>query len=97
MVLGNDTATIPATVLNYLAGIRSRTGNNPLRLRIGGNSMDSSVYVPWQATPMLQLTPYASNFNNQPVNYGSLLWDVLKKVSDDLTGAEYLIGVEKFA
>ncbi|KAG6833918.1 hypothetical protein H0H87_007929 [Tephrocybe sp. NHM501043] len=89
---GNDTSTIPSTVLNYLSAIRSRTGNNPLRLRVGGNSMDSSVYVPELTTPMLQFTQSAANANNQPVNYGPMLWEVMKKVADDVGGAEYLIG-----
>ncbi|KAG6869332.1 hypothetical protein C0993_000085 [Termitomyces sp. T159_Od127] len=89
---GNDTSTIPPTIINYLSAIRGRTGNTPLRLRIGGNSMDSSIYIPDLATPMLQNTSTAANANNQPVEYGSMLWKVMKKVADDIGGAEYLIG-----
>jgi len=90
---GNDTSTIPATVLTYLSAIRSRTGNTPLRLRVGGNSMDSSVYVPGQSSPMVQMLQTAANANDQAVNYGPMLWDVLKKVADGVGGAEYLIGL----
>lgn len=90
---GNDTSTIPATVMNYLSAIRSRTGNNPLRLRVGGNSMDSSVYVPGQSSPMLQMLQTAANANDQAVNYGPMLWDVMKKIADGVGGAEYLIGL----
>ncbi|KAG6911248.1 hypothetical protein DXG01_003115 [Tephrocybe rancida] len=95
--VGNDTSTIPPTVLNYLSAIRGRTGNSPLRLRVGGNSMDSSVYVPEMTTPMLQLTQSAANSNNQPVNYGPMLWEVMKKVADNVGGAEYLIGAAEQA
>ncbi|KAF8076570.1 glycoside hydrolase family 79 protein [Lyophyllum atratum] len=90
---GNDTSTIPVAVMNYLSGIRSRTGNNPLRLRVGGNSMDSSVYVPEQTSPMVEMKQNAANANNQPATYGPMLWDVMKKVADDVGGAEYLIGL----
>ncbi|KAG6903474.1 hypothetical protein C0995_005497 [Termitomyces sp. Mi166 len=93
LLVGNDTSTIPPTILNYLSAIRGRTGDSPLRLRVGGNSMDSSVYMPELATPMLQNTSTAANANNQPVNYGPMLWKVMKKVADDIGGAEYLIGV----
>lgn len=67
-------------------------GGQPLRLRIGGNSMDSSTYIPEQTSPMVQLTDPGANANNQPVKYGPMLWDVLKKVATDIGGAEYLIG-----
>ncbi|KAH0587765.1 hypothetical protein H2248_006522 [Termitomyces sp. 'cryptogamus'] len=90
---GNDASTIPSTIINYLSAIRGRTGNFPLRLRVGGNSMDSSVYVPELATPMLQNATTAANANNQPVNYGPMLWKVMKKVADDVGGAKYLIGL----
>ncbi|RDB22546.1 Beta-glucuronidase [Hypsizygus marmoreus] len=90
---GNDTSTIPPTIINYLAAIRARTGKNPVRIRVGGNSMDSSTYVPTQTSPMVQLSNTAPNANNQPVDYGPMLWDVLKKVADDVGGAEYLVGL----
>ncbi|KDR83954.1 hypothetical protein GALMADRAFT_54326 [Galerina marginata CBS 339.88] len=89
---GNDTSNIPPTIVNYLAALRSRTGNHSLRLRIGGNSMDSSTYVPSQTSPMVQLMDQAANANDQPVNYGPVLWDVLDKVASDIGGAAYLIG-----
>ncbi|KAF9464382.1 glycoside hydrolase family 79 protein [Collybia nuda] len=90
---GNDTSTIPATVINYLSAIRSRTGKMPLRVRVGGNSMDSSTYIPDQKSPMVQIKTGATNANNQPVNYGPELWNVMKKVASDVGGAEYLIGL----
>ncbi|KAG6887852.1 hypothetical protein C0995_012217 [Termitomyces sp. Mi166 len=90
---GNDTSTIPPTILNYLSAIRARTGNSALRLRVGGNSMDSSIYVPGLTTPMLQNISNPGSAHDQPVNYGPMLWKVMKKVADDVGGAEYLIGL----
>lgn len=90
---GNDTSSIPPTIINYLAALRSRVGSKPLRIRIGGNSMDSSIYVPSQTSPMVQLMANAPNTNDQPVNYSPLLWDVMDKVSSDIGGANYLLGL----
>ncbi|KAF8969446.1 glycoside hydrolase family 79 protein [Flammula alnicola] len=88
---GNDASSIPPTVVNYLSALRSRVGNNPLRVRIGGNSMDSSTYVPSQTSPMVQLLNASANDNDQPVDFGPALWDVMDKVSSDIGGASYLI------
>ncbi|CAA7260045.1 unnamed protein product [Cyclocybe aegerita] len=90
---GNDTSTIPPTVINYLTALRSRVGNTPFRMRVGGNSMDSSIYVPEQTSPMVQLVGDAANANNQPVNYGPVVWDVLDKIASDIGGASYLLGL----
>ncbi|KAG5730384.1 hypothetical protein E4T56_gene11605 [Termitomyces sp. T112] len=90
---GNDTSTIPPTILNYLSAIRARTGNSAVRLRVGGNSMDSSVYVPELMTPMIQNISTDADSDNQPVNYGPMLWNVMKKVGDNVGGADYLIGL----
>ncbi|KAF8812249.1 hypothetical protein BYT27DRAFT_7220918 [Phlegmacium glaucopus] len=92
LYFGNDTSTIPPTVINYLSALRSRVGNNPLRMRIGGNSMDSSIYVPTQTSPMTQLIDGSSNSDDQPVNFGPVLWDVLDQVGSTIGGAAYLIG-----
>ncbi len=80
-------------MLNYLSEIRTRTGSNPVRLRIGGNSADSSTYLQNQTSPMLKLTDPNANYNNQPVDYGPMLWQVLQNVSGSVGGTEYLIGI----
>ncbi|KAF4619533.1 hypothetical protein D9613_005255 [Agrocybe pediades] len=90
---GNDTSTVPPAFLNYLSTLRSRTGGSPLRIRIGGNSMDDSTYVPQQTSAMLQLQSKSNSVDDQPVNYGPVVWDVLKQVSSDIGGATYLIGL----
>lgn len=94
--VGNDTSTTPPTVINYLAALRSRFGSKPLRIRIGGNSMDSSIYAPSQTSPMVQLIDIAANANDQPVNYSPILWDVMDKVSSDIGGASYMLGLYFF-
>lgn len=80
-------------MLNYLSQIRSRTGSNDVRIRVGGNSGDVSTYVPTQASPMLILTDPDANSNSQPVNYGPMLWEVMEKVSEEVNGVQYLIGL----
>lgn len=55
--------------------------------------MDSSKYIPDQKSPMLQLTDPNANPNNQPVNYGGTIWEVLNEVAHNIGGAQYLIGI----
>ena len=89
--LGNDTASMPQPVLNYLSALRARGGDRPLRLRLGGNSMDSSTYVPGQQQ-IIQFTDPTANVNDQPVTYGSALFDLMKASSDKIGGSQWLIG-----
>ncbi|KDQ64314.1 glycoside hydrolase family 79 protein [Jaapia argillacea MUCL 33604] len=94
---GNSTSTIPPALLSYLSLLRARTPSSlPLRLRLGGNSMDNSTYVPSQTTPMINLTDPTANVNNQPVDFGPGLWDVMKGVAQGLGagGAGYLVGLD---
>ncbi|KAJ7171838.1 glycoside hydrolase family 79 protein [Mycena crocata] len=90
---GNDTSTINIPILNYLAGIRARTGSNPVRLRIGGNSADSSPYLTEAASPMVQLQGGDHNANDQPTDYNPTLWKVLAEVSKSVGGVAYLINI----
>ncbi|KAJ7640116.1 hypothetical protein B0H17DRAFT_1216725 [Mycena rosella] len=90
---GNDTSTINAPMVNYMAGIRARTGSNPLRLRIGGNSADSSPYIDTASSPMVQLQPGDFNANDQPVDYNPMIWSVLSEVSKQVNGISYAINI----
>lgn len=58
-----------------------------------GNSADVSNYVEGQTSPMVQLTDPKANANNQPVNYGPVLWDVMAEVGERSGGIDYLIGM----
>lgn len=60
-------------MVNYLSAIRNHTGAQPIRLRLGGNSMDSATYVANQ-TDILVFTDPNANPNDQPVNFGPVLW-----------------------
>lgn len=67
IAVGNTPTTIPAPIQAYLGNIRNRT-SNPLRLRVGGNSIDNSYYIPTQ-TDMIEGT--VDNINDTPINFGT--------------------------
>ena len=88
---GNDSSTVPQPMVEYLTALHTRGSNMPVRLRLGGNSMDSSTYTPDQSQIIVMTDP-AANSNDQPVDYSKELFDVMNAVSDKVGGAEYLIG-----
>ncbi len=77
---------------NYLANIRARMWN-PLRIRIGGNGMDSSTYVPTQTDKMVYLTDPNAYFNDVPVDFGPVFFDVLNGMADKVGSMEFIIGL----
>ncbi|KAI0751549.1 glycoside hydrolase family 79 protein [Daedaleopsis nitida] len=89
---GNSTDQIPQPVVNYLSSLHAHGSGKPVRIRLGGNSMDSSTYVPGQKD-IIEFTDPNANWNDQPVNYGPQLFDVMKGVSSAVGGAQYLIGL----
>ncbi|TFK81509.1 glycoside hydrolase family 79 protein [Polyporus arcularius HHB13444] len=89
---GNTTAEIPQPLVKYLSTLHAHGSGKPVRIRLGGNSMDSSTYVPDQSD-IIQFTNPNANWNDQPVNYGPQLFDVMKGVSSAVGGAQYLIGL----
>ncbi|KAH9849982.1 glycoside hydrolase family 79 protein [Lenzites betulinus] len=89
---GNSTDQIPQPVVNYLSALKARGSGKPVRLRLGGNSMDSSTYVPSQPD-IVEFTDPNANSNDQPVNYGPQLFSVMKGVSTAVGGAQFLIGL----
>ncbi|KAJ7885159.1 glycoside hydrolase family 79 protein, partial [Mycena olivaceomarginata] len=91
--LGNDTSTIPQPMINYLAGIRARTGETSVRVRVGGNSADSSTYVESQTSPMAVPNNPHANPDDLSINYGPEIWSVLAKVGQMAGGVEYLFSV----
>ncbi|KAF7377360.1 Glyco-hydro-79C domain-containing protein [Mycena sanguinolenta] len=88
---GNDTQHISTPMLNYLANIKARTGNNPIRIRIGGNSADTSPYVDTPSSPMVQLENGTFNSNDQLVTYNPLLWTVMASVAQSVNGVSFVI------
>jgi hypothetical protein len=93
---------------NYLHNLVVRM-TNPLRIRIGGNSMDGyvyglpgylnlnlirrrSTYVPEQSTP-IKLTDPDAYYNDVPVDFGPLLFDIMNGMSDKVGAMQCMIGL----
>lgn len=91
LYFGNTTETVPQPVINYLTALHDRAPGRPVRLRIGGNSMDSATYVPSQQPMIISTDPNADS-DDPIVNFGPILFDVMNNVSSRLGGAQYLIG-----
>ncbi|EMD40856.1 glycoside hydrolase family 79 protein [Gelatoporia subvermispora B] len=89
---GNTTSDAPQPMLNYLSALHDRSSGLPLRVRLGGNSMDSATYVPSQQD-MIEFTDPNSNSNDPIVNFGPVTFDVMNSVSDSVGGIQYLIGL----
>ena len=89
--MGNSTSQIPGPFVKYLSALQQHASGKPVRLRLGGNSMDSSTYVPNQQS-IIQFTDPNANSNDQPVNYGAQLFEVMKGISSQVGGVQYLIG-----
>lgn len=88
---GNTTSNVPQPMLNYLSALHARSSGQPLRIRLGGNSMDSATYVPTQQD-MIEFTDPSSNSNDPIVNFGPVTFDVMNSVSGSVGGIKYLIG-----
>ncbi|KAI6035728.1 hypothetical protein EDC04DRAFT_2604922 [Pisolithus marmoratus] len=71
---------MPNPIQNYLANLRARI-QSPLRIRVGGNSMDSSTFVPGQTQMIILIDPNAY-FNDVPVDFGPTFFDVLNSMAD---------------
>ncbi|KAG9043795.1 hypothetical protein FS837_009125 [Tulasnella sp. UAMH 9824] len=89
LIMGNTPDTIPTPLQNYLKNVRARM-SNPLRMRIGGNSMDNSYYVPTQV-PMINGT--VDNRNYTPIAYGPIFLDVIVKLGDLIGGSQWDVGL----
>ena len=63
----------------------------PLRLRVGGNSVDVSTYIKSQ-TQFLNITDPNAQKDHIPVNFGPTLLTVISKVGKDIGGVEYIVG-----
>ena len=89
--VGTDETNAPQPFLNHLSNFEELLSAVPLRFRIGGNSMDSSTFNESQ-TQFSVFTDPNANANDQPVNYGPLVFKVMDAVGKRLGGVEYLIG-----
>ncbi|KII84333.1 glycoside hydrolase family 79 protein [Plicaturopsis crispa FD-325 SS-3] len=88
---GKTTDSMPNAMQNYLANLRARM-SHPLRIRVGGNGMDASTYVP-AAKYMIELTDPDAYFNDIPVNFGPIFFDVLNAMYDRVGSMQFIIGL----
>lgn len=88
---GKTPSTIPNAMLNYLANIKARI-QNPLRIRIGGNSMDAATYQSSQSSMIVMTDPNAY-FNDIPVDFGPVFWKVLNTVADKVGEMKFMVGL----
>ncbi|EIM92835.1 uncharacterized protein STEHIDRAFT_136561 [Stereum hirsutum FP-91666 SS1] len=88
---GKNASQLPPAMQNYLSNLRARI-SHPLRIRVGGNSMDSSTYDASKNDTMLTITD-SSYYNDMPVTFGPVLWDVLNGMSDQVGEMQFLVGL----
>jgi hypothetical protein len=90
-VVGFDVGGTPQPFLNYLENYNELLPDIPLRLRIGGNSVDSSIFDESQ-TQFSIPSDSSTNADDQPVSYGPLVFKVMDAVAERLGGVDYLFG-----
>jgi hypothetical protein len=88
---GNSTSALNNNVLNYFKAF-APSNRRPLRIRVGGNSMDSSTMDPNQSE-MIKLTGTQASGNDIHCTFGPSLFNVLKAFGDAAGGAEYMLGM----
>jgi hypothetical protein len=88
---GETPTTMPNAMKNYMSNLGQRHPS-PLRIRIGGNSMDGSTWVPTQ-TQMIVLTDPNAYYNDVPVNFGPTFFDVLNSMADTVGEMAFIIGL----
>ncbi|KAJ3516062.1 hypothetical protein NLJ89_g1359 [Agrocybe chaxingu] len=81
----------PTAMQNYMSNIAARM-SLPLNIRIGGNGMDGSTYVPTQTTIIEHTDPNAY-FNDIPVNFGPGFFDILNGMADKVGPMRFTIGL----
>ena len=55
--------------------------------------MDSSTYVPTQTDKMIYLTDPDAYFNDVPVDFGPVFFDVLNAMADKVGSMQFIIGL----
>ncbi|KAG5637926.1 hypothetical protein H0H81_002586 [Sphagnurus paluster] len=88
---GKNATTIPSAMQNYLHNIAVRM-SKPLRIRVGGNGMDGSTYVPELET-FLEYTDPDAYFNDIPVNFGPIMFDVMNAMYKTVGPMQFIIGL----
>ncbi|KAF5368242.1 hypothetical protein D9757_011216 [Collybiopsis confluens] len=89
---GKTADAVPEAMQNYMSNLNMRTTNS-LRIRVGGNAMDGSTYVPTMTDQMLVLTDPDAYFNDQPTNFGPVLFDVMNTMAEKAGQMQFIIGL----
>lgn len=82
---------MPDAMKNYLSNIRARM-NNAIRIRIGGNGMDASTYVPDQ-TEMIKITESSEGSNIVSCDFGPTIFDVMNAMADTVGEMQFILGL----
>lgn len=88
---GSNASTVPSAMVNYLSNIHARMSGD-LRIRIGGNGMDASTYDPNLKHVMLTIPDPEAYFNEIPVIFGPVLFEVLNKVQSHVGNMQFMLG-----
>ncbi|KAI6105092.1 hypothetical protein EV401DRAFT_2013993 [Pisolithus croceorrhizus] len=89
---GESPQQMPTAMENYLSNLRARI-ESPLRIRIGGNSMDSAVYVPTQTEMIVVTGDPAADPDDVPVDFGPMLFKVLDAMGNVVGQMEFIVGL----
>ncbi|KAF8990332.1 hypothetical protein BDQ17DRAFT_369785 [Cyathus striatus] len=81
----------PNAMKNYLSNLAVRM-SKPLRIRIGGNGMDGSNYDRSLTTLLEHIDPDAY-YNDIPVHFGPLFFDILNGMADSVGEMQFSIGI----
>lgn len=76
---------------NYLSNIAARI-SNPLRMRVGGDTMEFSNYSSALTKTMLKNLDVKKNYT-VATTYGPVLFDVMNKMADDVGEMQFLTGL----
>ncbi|TFK61227.1 hypothetical protein BDN72DRAFT_965291 [Pluteus cervinus] len=89
---GDNADSSPPAMQNYLHNFAARL-SKPLRIRVGGNGMDSSTYDPSLGT-FLTVDP-STDVNNDDisVHFGPIVLDVMNAMSDKVGEMQFLFGL----
>jgi len=88
---GNNTSGTPKAMQNYLSNIAARI-SNPLRMRVGGDTMEFSNYSSALTKTMLKHLDVKKNYT-VATTYGPVLFDVMNKMADDVGEMQFLTGL----
>lgn len=88
---GNNTSGTPKAMQNYLSNIASRM-SQPLRVRVGGDTMEFSNYSSSLTNTMLKHLNVKANYT-VATTYGPVLFDVMNKMADDVGDMQFLTGL----